>query len=329
MKNAHLLFGLTTLLALTGCGGATSSSATPSNSSSSNEVTNSSEVSSSVITSSSTVDLGDPNVVDLIVMAGQSNMEGHTWINKLIENTPKDMHDYYLNGFEDTYIMYHCNGGAHKNEEFEKVKVGMGFDKTRLGPEVGIAERLQETGRKRPTYLVKYALGATSLYNDWKSPSAGAQNSLYRKMVDYVYDVILSFEEQGLEVKIKGLFWMQGEADSCLKNETDVYYQNLSYFVEDFRFEFEDTYGDEERGIAFVDAGISDCSTWTYHEEVNAAKKAFAESDPTKNYYFDTMEEGLTYKYDNTDYYHYDATSELKLGKLFIDTLLDNGWMNC
>lgn len=339
MKNIHLLFSLSMLLSLTGCGGNASSTQQASSSSSNVEVStsesskesskvNSSEVSSSIITSTSTVNLGDPNVVDLIIMAGQSNMEGHTWINKLIENTPKDMHDYYLNGFEDTLIMFHSNGGTHKNEEFEPVKVGMGFDKTRFGPEVGVAQRLQETGRKRPTYLVKYALGATSLYNDWKSPSAGAQNSLYRKMVDYVYDIILSFEEQDIEVKIKGLFWMQGEADSCLEVETNQYYENLEYFVNDFRYEFEDTYGDEERGIAFVDAGISDCSTWTYHEEVNAAKKQFAESDPSKNYYFDTMEEGLEYNKDNQDYFHFDATSEIKLGKLFIDTLLDNGWMD-
>lgn len=322
MKNIHLLFSLSMLLSLTGCGGNASSTVT------SSDKTSSSKVVSSSIVSTSTINVGNPNVVDLIIMAGQSNMEGHTWINKLLEKTPSEMHDYYLNGFEDTLIRYNCDRGSNLNEEFEKVKVGMGFDKTRFGPEIGIAERLQETGRKRPTYLVKYTVGGTSLNRDWRSPSSGAQNSLYTKMVEYIYDIILEFEEQDLEVNIKGLLWMQGEADSCLKNETDKYYEHLENFVYDFRYEFEETYGLKDRGIPFVDAGISDCSTWTYHEEVNAAKKQFAESDPSKNYYFDTMEEGLEYNKDNQDYFHFDATSEIKLGKLFVDTLLDNGWMN-
>ena len=86
-------------------------------------------------------------------------------------------------------------------------------------------------------------------------------------------------------------------------------------------------YGDEEKGIAFVDAGISDCSTWVNYKRLNEIKKSFADSDPEKNYYFDTMANGLKYNEDNTDYYHFDATSEIKLGKLFISTLLYNGWL--
>lgn len=316
MKKYNLFLSLVALMSLASCKGQEVSSS----------IKESSEVTSS---SSSSVNLlGDPNVVDIVVLAGQSNMEGHTWINKLLQNTPSSMHDYYLNGFENTQIMYHCNGGANKNEEFEPVKVGMGFDNTRFGPEVGIAQKLHEDGRVRPLYIVKYALGATNLYNDWSSPSKGSSNSLYYKMMYYLYEQIAFFEAQDLEVRIKGLFWMQGEADSCQDGPTEDYYDNLSLFVEDFRAEFEELYGDPERGIAFVDAGISDCDTWKNYEAVNAAKKEFAESDPTKNYYFDTMEEGLTYRLDNQDYFHFDALSEIKLGELFISKLLDNGWMD-
>ena len=63
-----------------------------------------------------------------------------------------------------------------------------------------------------------------------------------------------------------------------------------------------------------------------HYQEINQIKKNFADSNPDKNYYFDTMEAGLEYDKDNTDYYHFDATSEVILGKLFISTLLDNGW---
>lgn len=314
MKKIHFIFSLPLMLSLVGCGGNTS--------------TNTASNSTPAPSSSTTNELGDPNVVDVVVLAGQSNMEGHTWINKLLNNTPSSMHDYYLDGFENTEIMYHCNGGANKSEFFTPVKVGQGFDKTRFGPEVGIAEELFLRERARPVYIVKYALGATSLYNNshW---NANGNNGLFDKMVNYVWDQIYYFEQQEIDVRIKGLFWMQGEADSCDAGgqQGTRYYDDLSNFVAKFREEFEELYGEPDKGIAFVDAGISDCSTWTHYETVNAAKKQFAESDPSKNYYFDTMEEGLQYKYDNQDYYHFDATSEIKLGKLFISKLLDNGWL--
>lgn len=267
------------------------------------------------------------NVIDLIVLAGQSNMEGHSEVSKLLTYTLDTMHGYYTDGFANTQIWYHCNNGSNKNEGYEPVKIGMGFDKTRFGPEVGIAQKLQTVERERPLYIVKYALGATSLATDWKSPTSGGNNSLYHKMLNFLYDAILYWEELGKEVSIKALFWMQGEADSMSNTQTEAYYDNLVNFVGDFRDELEGAYGDPERGIAFVDAGISDCETWTNQEAINAAKKEFAESDPTKNYYFDTMEEGLEYRYDNQDYFHYDATSEIKLGELFITQLLENNWL--
>ena len=315
MKKYNLFLSLVALMSLASCKG--------------QEASSSSNASTPITSSSSSYNpYGDENVVDIVVLAGQSNMEGHTWVNKLLNNTPSKMHDYYLDGFPNTEIMYHCNGGTNKSEEFLPVKTGMGYDKTRFGPEVGIAEKLHEEGRVRPLYLVKYTMGATSLATDWASPSMGTSNSLYHKMMFYLYDQIAFFEEQDLEVRIKGLFWMQGEADSCVDVQTNYYYDNLSKFVGDFRAEFEEMYGDPERGIAFVDAGISDCNAWKNYQAVNAAKKEFAESDPDKNYYFDTMEEGFTYHLDNQDYYHYDAVSELQLGKLFISKLLDNHWLD-
>ena len=152
-------------------------------------------------------------------------------------------------------------------------------------------------------------------------------------MVMYVYDQILYFEEQGIRPIIRGLFWMQGEADSCNLNMTNNYAANLNRFVESFREQYEEEYGVPGKGIAFVDAGISDSSDWPYYELINQIKKDFADSNPSKNYYFGTIEENLEYHLEgkksdgSTDTYHYDATSELELGKLFISTLIDAGWL--
>lgn len=233
------------------------------------------------------------------------------------------MKGYYRNGFQNTSIMYYCNNGSNFSKKFMPVKAGQGYNNGSFGPEVGIAEELLNRGREKPVYLVKYALGGTNLYYDW---SVENPDSLYYQMVDYVYDQLIYFEDLGLKPIIKGFLWMQGEADSCVYEGTTAYYDNLSNLVESFRDEFEYYYGYEDRGIAFVDAGISDCSTWVNYRQINEMKQAFAKADEEKNYYIDTIANKLDYKYDNTDYYHFDATSELKLGRLFISALLDNGW---
>lgn len=261
---------------------------------------------------------------DVIVLAGQSNMEGHSWCEKLKVKGDPNMLEYYINGFPDTQIMFNSDRGKHKSICFESVKLGQGYRYDRFGPEVGIAEEWHNRNTGKTLYIIKFAVGGTNLYTQWNPISKG---QLYDQMVNYVYEQLEYLElEEGLKPTIRGFFWMQGEADSCSQTQTNNYKANLTRLVSSFREEFEEIYGVEGKGIAFVDAGISDCETWALQEDINRIKKEFADSDPNKNYYFDTMENGLEYDKDNTDYYHFDATSEVKLGKLFISTLLDNGW---
>ena len=306
-----IIYGLT-ILSLLGC--------------SSKKILSNNISTSSINDSIPPISLEEPkdNEVDVIVLAGQSNMEGNSWVDKLYANTNSSMHDLYRNGFDNTLMAYYCNNGANKSDEFVPVKAGQGYGIGSFGPEIGIAEELYNREYDKPVYLIKYALGGTHLYSQW---NVNNESSLYYYMVDYIYSQLATLEEQDLKPVIRGFFWMQGEADSCWKEGSDLYYNNLSNLVSTFRDEFENYYGDVEKGIAFVDAGISDCESWVFYETVNSAKKKFSNSNPNKNYYIDTIENGLEYKYDNTDYYHFDATSEVKLGKLFISQLLDNDWM--
>ncbi len=264
------------------------------------------------------------DTVDVIVIAGQSNMEGHSHNNMLLQKTSGDIQEFYRNGFPNTKIMYHCNRGTNRNYSFESVKIGQGYGGSQFGPEVGIAEELYLRGREEPVYIIKYAVGGTSLYGDW---NVKIKTSLYHKMIYYTTNILKEFEEKELKPIIRGFFWMQGESDACNTTFKNIYYKNLENLVTSFRNEFESYYGIPNNGIAFVDAGISDCKAWLFYKEINQIKQQFADSDPEKNYYFDTMEAGLEYDKDNDDFYHFDATSEIKLGRLFISTLIDNGWL--
>ena len=87
MKKTFLLL----LPLLLGCGGQTSSSSGPSGSSSS---------------SSSSQDDGIPNMAQVILMFGQSNMEGHTYSQYLLNTMGEEKAKEYVNGYEDVLISY-------------------------------------------------------------------------------------------------------------------------------------------------------------------------------------------------------------------------------
>lgn len=81
----------------------------------------------------------------------------------------------------------------------------------------------------------------------------------------------------------------------------------------------------EDSGICFIDAGISDSGYWKGYKTVNKAKETIA-AESNLNYYFSTLDAGLTYHLepaDNPDLAHYDSLSTLKLGHLFGDYVIN------
>lgn len=264
------------------------------------------------------------NKVQVIVMYGQSNMEGHTYKDYLVSTKGKEKTLEYIKGYEDVKISYACTIDNNTSQkEFIPVKLGQGYTINQFGPELGMGEYFTNNKPKDPVYLIKFAQGATSLYNSWRSPSSGMTGSLYRFAMDYTLEQLQKLESMDLYPEVKAICWMQGEDDSSSNNYSS-YYNYEKALVEDMREEL--NYYSPKDGIGFVDAGISDCSAWTHHEEVNNAKKKLAKEDE-KHLYFGTIEEGLEYQKEptsNPDIYHYDSSSMIKLGNLFAQKVAEN-----
>ena len=149
-----------------------------------------------------------------------------------------------------------------------------------------------------------------------------ATSSLTRKEVNALFEVIHKLKDEGVDPEIKALCWMQGESDAD-SDKASLYYDRLSSFVGDFREEFKDYAS--EKGIGFIDAGISDCFAWALNKEINASKKKFADESEI-NEYIDTQSMQLEYNkepYGNVDIYHYDSDAMIELGHAFGDILLN------
>lgn len=281
-------------------------SCTGNNISSSNEISNNTS-------------MVEEEIVDVIILAGQSNMEGNSWFSYLKDQVENNQMKEYINGYSEFQICYDCGiEKNHSNYQFTNIKLGQGVSREQFGPEVGIAQYLKENkSTSRKTYFIKYAVGGTTLFTDWSAPSSGKEGILYSNLINYVKKVINIMEdEMNLIPVIKAFCWMQGESDAD-REKASSYYKNLKNFVNDMRNDLS-VYQDKA-GIAFIDAGISSCSAWTEYETINEAKIKFSQ-EQNNNIYIDTISNNLTFDKEpvpNVDIYHYDSMSMIKLGHLF------------
>lgn len=255
--------------------------------------------------------------VQVIVLLGQSNMEGHTHAEYLSKTCGEEKAAEYASGYEDVKIDYECLSG-NRSDGFVPVRTGQGKDPSRFGPEVGMAEYFHERNYKTPIFLVKYALGATSLTNQWQPPSTGKTGSLYLGAVNDIKSCMRDLEDRDFYPEIKAICWMQGEDDST-GNLYRSYFDYERALVSDLREDL--LYYSAPSGIGFIDAGISDCPAWTHQEEINTQKKTLSELSEL-NEYFSTIEENLRYNGEPAgapDIYHYDSSSMIRLGRLFAE----------
>lgn len=296
--------------AVSSCGAGTSSS---SSSSSPQEET------------SQVPDLGP---VDVVIISGQSNGVGCSYVDCLFDSMGSDKYAEYSAGYPEIQIAYDCwtkewapsgevTGFVSQNSSprynFTDVKLGQGNGSRTFGPEIGIAEATHEKYNGK-LFLIKYACGGSNLKDDW----ARRKSPMYGRFIDYVKLQMGNLAKKGYSPTIKAFCWMQGEGDSY-KGYYDQYKDNLRGFLKNVRDDLRDLAGNKD--IPFIDAGISDAEIWEYSAQVNQAKKEFAE-ESENNYFIDTIAAGLHTDHEpagNIDTAHYDSDSEIQLGHLFAE----------
>ncbi|HOE15308.1 MAG TPA: sialate O-acetylesterase [Candidatus Paceibacterota bacterium] len=266
----------------------------------------------------------EDNLAQVIVLLGQSNMEGTTW-NKYLTNTMPDKASEYATGYNDVKIAFSNSGGYTSNNQFVPVKLGQGYTTNYFGPEVGIAETIHNSHKKN-VFLIKYAIGGTTLSGHWAPPTNLSPNggTLYKGALNFILDCIDELENMGYYPEIKAICWMQGESDAT-GNQYENYYILTKNFIKDLRNDLK-LYMDLD-GIGFLDAAIAALDhVWTEHVIINNAKKQNAAEDPL-SYFIDTNAEGLKTNHEpvgSVDIYHYDSDSMIKLGRLFGMLLIEH-----
>lgn len=257
----------------------------------------------------------------VILLGGQSNASGCSLDEYLKRNVTPEKYEEYKVGYDNVYINY--LSGANVSGGFVKCATLQGELPGAFGPELGLAEKLNELYPDKTFFIIKCAWGGSNLHNQWLSPSSfGKTGELYKEFAAYVEASIDYLISKNYNAKIAGMCWMQGESDAVSRGAAEDYGKNLNNLIKDIRKKFSKCSADG--GIAFADAYIAPNPTfWVHYEVVNRAKDEVAASSP-KNVIVDTISAGLICTEepeDNPDIPHYDSMSEIKLGHLFAEAL--------
>ena len=257
----------------------------------------------------------------VIFLIGQSNATGCSLTSYLKKGVSEEKYAEFERGYDNILINFcldnhsYSSGGA-----FVPVNLSCAAGEGYFGPEVGIAEKLSTAFQSETVFLLKFSMSGYSLNYHW----------LYDYSPSWIYESFKIFADtylsylvsKGYSPSVDAICWMQGESDTTVY-KAGKYYDNTVAFVNTLRTDFS-AYA-PEKGIYFIDAGISSspyCEP--AYPQINQAKKRFSELSPL-NLYFPTIENGLTTLYEpkeNPDLGHYDALSELKLGRLFAEEIL-------
>ena len=266
--------------------------------------------------------------LSVILLSGQSNMEGNTNSTGLITTENGFTTDEVTSvkagydGIKINYISYYKGSPSNVNQSngFVKTKLGQGnpFGSVRFGPEVGIAETLHKNNYDDKVVLIKCAVGASYLApeaNEWMGEAP-----YYKQFTSLIDKSLSQLIEDGYNPKIKAFCWMQGEADSANSAYISKYSSNLETFVQQFRTRYA-SYQDDN-GFGFIDGYICTSSVLTHAAEINQQKQNYADSHG-RSVTIDTNAAGLKAGDPGGDKYHYNVYSEFKLGKLFGEEIIN------
>lgn len=295
---------------------------------------------------------GSKGEIDVYLIAGQSNAVGYggylggETLSASIMNDPR-----YTEGFKN--VLYYGTAEENVKNEFVPVTVGLGRpDKDNIGvacvgAEVGIAAAVGDSNRM--SAVIKHAIGGSYLYpttdgtpaatyGTWTPPSYiekyGVDTSnnkigdIYEAFKSTVTAGIGKLVEEGYTPVIKGIWWMQGEAETPdgFTARAEAYEELLTALIAEMRSDLQDIMRNalsdnaiDLSALPFVMGEITRNNKEKPYTEgvalVNAAQIAVTGGKVANTYRVQTSD--LT----QVDSWHYNSDGQHTIGQRFIAVL--------
>jgi hypothetical protein len=149
---------------------------------------------------------------EVYILAGQSNMVGWGVTSEL--SPPYSVPQPAVKFWRD--------------DHWESLQPCFAEDVQHFGPEVSFGARLHALSPGDDIYLVKSAIGGTSLAVDWNPDGSGPR---YNALKAAVSAAMSQLRSEGRSPVIAGMAWMQGEQDTATAEMASAYAANLTTFI--------------------------------------------------------------------------------------------------
>jgi len=259
--------------------------------------------------------------VDVYILSGQSNMAGSGNKSQLPKSwkTPRPSVQYWdgkkFVAFDPMQLS--LNGGG------------------RFGPEVGFAGTMASLQPGKTIYVVKFALSGQPLHagfngGKWMGPEPGPNRGTfypgtspedpnmgnhYKRLRDQFTKSLAALKADGKTPQLKGIAWMQGEADAKQEISATTYAQSISLLKS--RIEEDCQSGPVPFAMGQVLPHIPWAPRFTHRAEIRQAQ---ADADMRSGSELATLgvwnvpTDGMPLLADTV---HYDTTGQLMLGTSF------------
>ena len=257
----------------------------------------------------------DRQVVRVFIFAGQSNMVGSDSKVADIQRFPPYAG---LESAQNDVQFSYCLGRENKTKSDGWVPL-QAVNNT-VGPELSFAREVTRN-IEAPVAIIKVAAGGTHLGGDW-NPDDPIGFKMYPLALRWVRSALSDLKKQGVEYRLEGFMWHQGENDMFNKDYMPKYGQNLKNFLACWRRDL------DEPDLRFYIGELCTKTIWGMDLRprmyaISLGQQQVAAQDPLAQY-VRTSHVGVEIGGGVGLHYHYGTLGQLQHGSSYAAAYLDN-----
>ena len=255
----------------------------------------------------------DDQTLRVFIFAGQSNMVGSDTKVKDIKRFPP------FAGLEkaQSQVKFSYSIGR-KNKSNSNGWVDLQHVNNVVGPELSFARKVTQH-IKAPIAIIKCAAGGTHLGGDW-NPDEPIGFTMYPLALDLIKTSLADLDKRGIEYRIEGFIWHQGENDMFNKDYMPNYGKNLKNFLAKWRRDL------KTLKLKFYIGELCTKTIWGMDLRprmyaISLGQRAVTETDPLAEY-IPTSHVGVEIGGGVGLHYHYGTLGQLQHGENYATAYL-------